>query len=177
MMESRPAKIRTLVFLEDAQGTLRKFSQGRFSRLFSDEKDEALPEHAGQWLRFAQITVGMRPRQAPVILQVHYVRHKIDDAGHFDRACVMDHMRLGASQFEVSFGQVLDPKSVLDAGPHLQRKRLAQVLLWEPTAAQDRAVREAALGAVALAWKRTLDPPRAARLRKRLRTRGRDRTP
>jgi hypothetical protein len=75
-METSPAKIRTLIFLEDTKGTLRKFSEARYSRLFSQEENESLPEHVGKWLRFAQITVGMRVRQPPVVLQVHYVRHK-----------------------------------------------------------------------------------------------------
>jgi hypothetical protein len=174
-METSPAKIRTLIFLEDAKGTLRKFSEARYSRMFSQDENESLPEYAGSWLRFAQITVGMRPRQPPVVLQVHYIRHKVAKDGRFEPAGLLGHLHLGASQAEPMFRSVLDPDSLPDVATQMRQNELARELLWEPTTAQDQAVRQAALGAVALSWKRALEPTRAARLRKRLKFGRRDR--
>lgn len=169
MPEINPSKIKTLVFLEGAGGTLERFSQARFSRLYSQDKTESLPEYAGKWLRAAQITVGMKAKRPPVIIQAHYVKYRVQKNGRFNPACLWDHLRLGSAQFEKSLGPMFDPE-VLHAAPHLEWKKLAARLLWEPTAAQDRAVREAALGAVAQAWEKTLNPSKAATLRKRFKT-------
>ena len=156
-----------LVFLEEADGTLRKFSLARFCRLHSQHKTESLPEHAGQWLRFAKITLGMKAHEPPIVIQAHYSRYKVQKNGRFDPKCLFEHLRLGMTQFEIWTGGFRD-EEVLDAGPHVERKKLAERLLWVPTAAQVRSVRQRALGEIALAWKKALEPSRSTRLRNRL---------
>jgi hypothetical protein len=167
--EPGPAKIRTLVFLEDDRGILRKFPQTRYSRLFMEDEKESLPEHAGKWLRFAQVTVGMRVNQPPVILQCHYVRHKVAKNGRFDPEGLREHLHLGASQTEATLGRFLEDPPLPDLAAHRRKEDLVRRLTWEPTAVQDQRVREGALGAVALAWKRTLERGRSSELRRRLR--------
>jgi hypothetical protein len=169
-----PSKIRTLVFLEEPGGILKKFSQERFSRLFSLDETESIPAHAGKWIQVAQITVAMKAHEPPMILQAHYQRYRVAKNGRFDPACRSDHLRMGQAQFGIWWGHT-QGKEVLDAAPRLELESLRKQLLWKPTAAQDRAVRQQALGTVALAWKKTLDPSLSSRLRKRLKTPGHSR--
>jgi hypothetical protein len=164
-----PSKIRTLIFLEGTGGSLKKFSKQRFSRLFSLDKTETLSAQAGKWIQVAQITVAMKAHEPPMILQAHFLRYRIAKNGRFDPACRMDHLRMGQAQFEIWWGQT-EGKKIPDPAPRVELEKLRKRLLWKPTAAQARAVRQQALAQVALAWKKTLNPSVSSKLRKRLKT-------
>lgn len=130
------------IFLVDPSGTPRRFPVARYERLIRREPDESLPEFTDGWACFAQLYFHIGTQGSVSFGNPIYLRVKIGRDGRADAD-----FRRGYEQVAMS---VADPGFPFEDGTisgerHWASKKLREQFGWEPTLAQQRAMRTAIL--------------------------------
>ncbi len=122
--------IRILAFHED--GEIRRIPIKNWDKLWN--RESAMPEFAGQRVRFATVCLEVQNRKPHKILRVYYLRIGFDSAGHLDKNELTESMQIAGAMSEpvLSFDE---PRDILDElRPSLAKLKNDIKYRWKPTA-------------------------------------------
>ena len=132
--------------LLDPSGEVIRLSHARFQRLFSQPPRDKLPDFADKRIRAAEIVVELRNRRPVRVVRAVYHYLNFDHEGALDYDRYMEEGMVPLLASPDSWPRPEKGSRIVPAQHRFAARRLNVVVRWKPTATEERAISEAALG-------------------------------